>query len=155
MRSFWILQSHAIAKVKQRATFIAAPSLVMDAVAVADIELLLSAEPPYGVLDKARKRRRIFRTGLPGIDPCSDLRDDVGASVGLITGRPIGMLRVKSPKDAGPMQKVMNQRVDGDHAHASIESSAPDARKSAGFSDAVSERSKFHVFNRCAGRSRR
>jgi ROK family len=58
---------------------------------------------------------------LPGIDPLGDDCNNVGAAAGPIAGRAIQVVRVEPGQDAGPMQKVVHQRVDGDQPAADLD----------------------------------
>jgi hypothetical protein len=57
---------------------------------------------------------------LPGIDPLGYSCNNVGAAAGPVASRTVLVLRLEPPQDPGPVQKVMNQRVDGDHAAADL-----------------------------------
>ena len=83
---------------------------VINAVAVAHIEATLAAIPPDRVLDKPGKGLRKARIELPGIDPLGDGLNDVGAAAGPVAGRAIQVVRVEPGQNAGPVQKVVNQR---------------------------------------------
>ena len=46
--------------------------------------------------------------------------NNVGAAAGPVAGRPVRVVRVEPGQDPGPVQKIVNQRVDGDHAAADL-----------------------------------
>jgi hypothetical protein len=100
---------------------VVAASDIIDAIAIADIETTLAAILPDRVLDKARKGLRKRWIELPGVDPLGDGCNDVGAAAQPVAGRTIRVVRVEPSENAGPVQKVMNQRVDGDHAAADLD----------------------------------
>ena len=93
---------------------------IVDAIAVADIEAVLGAVPPDCVLDEPGKGLRKRWIELPGIDPLSHGLNNVSTAAGPVAGRTIQVVRVEPLQDAGAMQKVMNQRVDGNHAAADL-----------------------------------
>ena len=98
---------------------------VVDAVAVADIETVGRAKPPNGMLDEARENRRKPRIEGAGVDVGGRRPNDLGAAAMAIAAEAIGVGGTTVVKDAGTMQKVMDQGVDGDHAFASLEPMRP------------------------------
>ena len=94
--------------------------LIINPVAVANIETVLGAIPPDRVLDEPGKGLRKRWIELPGIDPLGYGLNNVSAAAGPVAGRTIQVVRVEPLQDAGPVQKVVNQRVDGDHAAADL-----------------------------------
>src|SRR5260370_5216013 len=115
-----IAQHDPVAHQPNLAIQIIAPSGIINSVAVADIEAVLIAIPPDGVLNEPRKGLRKTWVELPSIDAVGHSCNNVGATAGPITGRPIGMMGVKTAQNAAPVQKVVNQRVDGNHAGADL-----------------------------------
>ena len=89
---------------------------VIDAVPIADIEPGLGAVPPDRMLHEPRKHRRERRVESPGVDPLGHSFDDLSAAAWPVAGRAIGMGGAETVQDAGAVQKVVNERVDGDHA---------------------------------------
>ena len=57
-----------------------APTPIIDAIAVANIEALLIAIPPDGVLHEPRKHLRKAAIELPGIDLVRNRPNDVGTA---------------------------------------------------------------------------
>jgi hypothetical protein len=93
---------------------------IIDAIAVADIEPIPGAVLPDRVLDEPGKSLRKRWIELPGVDPLGDGLNDVGAAAGPVASQAVQMVRVEPSQNAGPVQKVVNQRVDGDHAAADL-----------------------------------
>ena len=100
---------------------VAARLAIIDAIAVADVEAFLGAIAPDGVLHKTGKHRR--ERGIEGarIDAVRNGGNDVGTAAGPIARRPIGMAGPEPVQDAGAVQKVVHQGVDGDHARAGLD----------------------------------
>jgi hypothetical protein len=57
-----------------------APMLIIDPVAVADVEALLAAIPPDRELDEPGKDLREGSIELPSVDLCGNQPNDVGAA---------------------------------------------------------------------------
>ena len=87
-----IAQHDPVAHQPDLAIQIIAPSGIINAVAVADIEAVLIAIPPDGVLNEPWKGLRKSRVELPSIDAVCDGVDNPGAGTGAIAGRTIGMM---------------------------------------------------------------
>jgi hypothetical protein len=77
---------------KELAVNVVAWPAVINAIAIANVELILRAVTPNCLLDEAGKDRWIGRVELAGIDALSHGRNDLCASALLVAGRPIGML---------------------------------------------------------------
>jgi hypothetical protein len=99
---------------------VAAATRIIDTIAVADIEAALAAVLPDRVLDEPRKGLRERWIELPGIDPLGDGLNNVSAAAGPVAGRTIQVVGIEPGENAGPVQKVVHQRVDGDHAAADL-----------------------------------
>src|SRR6202043_818642 len=99
---------------------VAAASGVVDAIAVADIEAALAAVAPDRVLDEPGKSLRKRWIELSGIDVLGNDCNDIRAAAESVASQPVLVLRLEPGQDPGPVQKVMNQRVDGDHAAADL-----------------------------------
>src|ERR1700730_17507720 len=84
-------------------------------------EAALAAILPDRVLDEPREGLWKARVELPGIDPPGDGLNDKCAATGPVAGHAIQVVRVEPGQDAGPVQKVVHQRVDGDHAAADLD----------------------------------
>jgi hypothetical protein len=107
--------------------YIAAALPVVNLIAVADVEALLGAVPPDRVLNESRKRPGKLEVELPGVDLPGDRFDDVGAAARPVTGGAIGMVGSEPVQDPGPVQEVVHEGVDRDHAAADFEPTAPTA----------------------------
>ena len=94
---------------------------VVEPIAVADIEALLAAIPPDCELHEPGKDLWKGPVELPSIDLLGDQPNDVGTAARPVATGAIRMIGVESVEDPGPMQKVMNQGVNGDHARADFE----------------------------------
>ena len=55
------------------------------------------------------------RVEAAGIDVTGDALKDLGAAGWRVAGGSIKVTRSEPPQDAGPMQKIVHQRIDGDH----------------------------------------
>ena len=97
---------------------------IIDAIAVADIEAVLGAVPPDRVLHEPGKHRRERGIEGAGIDPFGHGFNDLGAAAGPVAGRAIGMVGAEPVQDAGAVQKVVHEGVDGDHAGADLDARA-------------------------------
>jgi hypothetical protein len=106
-------QHHAITHEPDPAILVLATTGIINPVAVADIEAVLGAVLPDRVLNEPGKGLRKRWIELPGIDPLGDGLHNVGAAAGKVASQPVQVVRVKPGQNAGPVQKVMNQRVDG------------------------------------------
>ena len=71
---------------------VVAMGVVVDAIAVANVEAVLGAIPPDRALHEPRKRRRGGRIELAGIDICGEQTENVSASAGPVAALAIGML---------------------------------------------------------------
>ena len=94
---------------------------VVEPIAVADIEALLAAIPPDCELHEPGKDLWKGPVELPSIDLLGDQPNDVGTAARPVATGAIRMIGVESVEDPGPMQKVVYQGVDGDHARADLE----------------------------------
>ena len=80
---------------KELALSVVARGVVVDAIAIADVQLGLGAEAPERVLDEARKYDRESRIEGAGVNLMSELPDDVGAAPWSITARAISVMSVE------------------------------------------------------------
>ena len=93
---------------------------IIDPVAVADIEAAAGAIPPDGVLHEPRKHHRERGIERAGINPFGHGCNDVSAAASPVASRAVGMVGAEPVQDAGAVQKVVNEGVDGDHAGADL-----------------------------------
>ena len=112
------VQSHSVANPVNSARGILATTAVIDPLAVADISTLLSTILPDGVLNEPRKAAGIAPAEFPRVDPISNRPNDVRASTRPVARSPIGVIGREPPKDPGPVQEIVNQRVNGDQVGA-------------------------------------
>jgi hypothetical protein len=94
---------------------------VIDAIAVANVKVVSGAKAPNRVLHEPRKHPRKPRVKGASVDLGGDRPNDLGAAAVDIAADAIGVGGTTVVKDTGPMQKVMDQGVDGDHAFAGLE----------------------------------
>jgi hypothetical protein len=109
-------QSYAIAAAKQLTMRVVATGVIVDPIAVADVKAVRGAIPPDRALHEAREDFGEALVELPGIDLGGHLANDADTALGAITGRAIGVLGVKAAQNAGSVQKVVHQPVNGDHS---------------------------------------
>ena len=93
---------------------------IINAIAVADIEPRLGAITPDGVLHEPQEEGREGRIERTGVDLLGRQSNNVSAAAGPIAGRAIGVVSLESAQDAGAVQEVVHQRVDGDHAGTDV-----------------------------------
>jgi hypothetical protein len=98
--------------------YIAAAFPVINLIAVANVEALLGAVPPDRILNEPWKRPGKTAVELPGVDLLGDRLDDVGAAARPVTREAIGVVGSEPVQNAGPMQEIVHQGVDRDHAAA-------------------------------------
>ena len=91
---------------------------VVNTVAVANVQIALGAVPPDRELHEPRKGLREASVERPGIDPGRDSPDDVGTAVWPVAGGTIRMAGADPVQDAGAVQEVVHQRIDGNHTGA-------------------------------------
>lgn len=98
-----------------------ATTSIIDAIAVANVEAVSRAKPPNRVLNKSRKRRRISGIEGASVDLRGDRPDNVGTTAAGIAAGAVAVHHVAIIKNTGAMQKIMDQRVDGNHFGARFE----------------------------------
>ncbi len=100
---------------------VAARLAIVDAIAVADVESFLGAVPPDCLLDKAGKHRGVGGIEGARIDAVRNGGNDLGTAARSIARRPIGVAGPEPAQNAGAVQKVVHQGVDGDHARPGLD----------------------------------
>jgi hypothetical protein len=101
---------------------------VIDAIAVANVKAVSGAKAPNRVLHEPRKHPRKPRVKGASVDLGGGRPNDLGAAAFAIAADAIAMGSATILNDAGAMQKVMDQGVDGDHAFAGLEPMRPTIR---------------------------
>ena len=105
--------------------YISTAVAVIKPVAVTDVQAVLGAVPPDCVLDKPWKRVGEVRIERAGVDLVGHGPDNVGAPARPVTGCTIQVVRIEPAQDAGPVQEVVNQGVNRDHAAADLDPAWP------------------------------
>jgi hypothetical protein len=98
---------------------------VVNSVGIAQIEAVSRAKPPDRVLNEPRKCRRKFQVKGARVNQAGDGPDDLCAPAGCVAGSSIAVRGAAALLDAGTVQKVMNEGIDGDHCFACLEPDGP------------------------------
>ena len=106
-------QSYTIAASKQLAMHIVATGVVVDAIAIANVEAVLGAIPPDRALHKPRKRRREGRIELSSIDVLRDQAENASAPAWLVASGAVRMVSAQPLQDPGSVQEIVDQGVNG------------------------------------------
>src|ERR1035437_8849746 len=107
--------------IEQLAIAVLARLAVINAVAVADVRAIGGAKAPNRVLHEPRKHPRKLPAKGAGVDLGCDRPNDLGTAARAIAAHAIAVGSAAILKDAGAVQKVMDQGVDGNHAFAGLE----------------------------------
>ena len=107
--------------IEQLAVPISALFSIIYAITVANVRGVGSAKPPNRVLHEPRKHFRKLPVKGAGVDLGCDRPNDLGTATRAIAGRAIAVRGTAIIKDAGAVQKIMDQGVDCDHALAGFE----------------------------------
>jgi hypothetical protein len=99
--------------------------VVVNSVAIAQIETFRGAISPDGVLDKTREYLWKARIEGAGINPVCGSSDDLGTAAPSVAGRAIPMGNAAAFQNAGAVQEIVDQRVDGDHDLSGLEPDGP------------------------------
>ena len=89
---------------------------VVDTIAVAKIETVGGAKPPNGMLNEPGKIARKTPVKGSGVDPLRELFDDVGTAALGVAANAILVCGAAGVENAGSVQKIVHEGVDGDHA---------------------------------------
>ena len=100
---------------------VVARGIVVDAIAVADVEAILGAIPPNCALHEPRKRRREGRVELSSINVGRELIYDASASSRPVATRSIKVIGAQPLQDPSSVQEIMDEGVDGDERRADFE----------------------------------
>ena len=114
-------QRQTITHQTRPAILVLTSAAIIDLIAVANIKAALAAVFPDRMLDEPGED--VWKRGieLSGIDPFCHSLNNVRAAVGLVASQPVQVVRIEPLQDPGPVQKIMDQRVDGDHAAADLD----------------------------------
>src|SRR5580704_18203081 len=104
---------------------VVATGVVVDAIAIADLEAVLGAILPDRALHEPWKRRREGRVELASIDMCSEDTDDAGAPSRLVAPGAVRMVSAQPLQDPGSVQEIVDQGVDGYQVRADFEPQRP------------------------------
>src|ERR1035437_4357881 len=113
----------------QLAMSILAGVAVVNTVAVANVQIALGSVPPDRELHEPGKGLRECSVEGPGIDPGRDRPDNVGTASWPVAGGTIGMGGAEPMQDAGGVQKIVHQRIDGAHAGTDLSPARITARQ--------------------------
>jgi hypothetical protein len=119
------VQFDAITAAVQLTVQIFATNLVIDPVAVADIEATLAAVPPDRELHEPGKGLRKLRIERSRVNVVGNALDQVGAAMQSVASRPVGMVSIEPVQDASAMQEIMHERIDNDEPSARLEPHVP------------------------------
>ena len=111
-----IIDCNSVTDIVNLTVYIRARLSIIDAIAVADVEAAPGAIPPDRVLDEPGKHRGERRIEGAGVNPFGHGFNNVSAAASPVAGRAIGMVGAELAQDAGAVQKVVNEGIDGDHA---------------------------------------
>ena len=103
---------------------VAAALSIIDLIAIANVEALLGAISPDRKLNEPGEGPWKATIELPRVDPLGDRFDDVGAAAWPVTREAIEVVGTEPAQDTGSVQKIMNQRVNGDHAGTDLNPAA-------------------------------
>ncbi len=98
---------------------------VVNSIAVAQIQAVGRAKPPDRVLHKPRKCGREFWVEGAGVNSTGNGSDDLGAATSGVAGSAIDVGRAASFQNAGAVQKIVHEGVDGHHGLAGLEPDGP------------------------------
>src|ERR1700722_12844997 len=85
---------------------------IINPIAVADVETLLSAIAPDCVLNESREHCRKAPVELSYVNPPGDCFDDFSSTAGPVAGRAIDVVGSEPAQDAGAGQEIVHQRID-------------------------------------------
>src|SRR6267378_76114 len=98
---------------------------VVNSVAVAHVQSVGRAKPPDSVLNKTREFFGKPRIKRADINAVCDHSDDLGTATSGVAGSPIDVGRAATFQNAGAVQKIMHEGVDGHHGLAGLEPDGP------------------------------
>jgi len=98
-----------------------ATGVVVNAIAVAHPKAIPGTISPDRTLHEPRKCHRERGIELSRIDLRGDQVDDVGTPAWLVAGDAVGVFGAEPPQNAGSMQEIMDQSVDGNERDPDVE----------------------------------
>src|SRR3954454_17154934 len=117
MRQFGV-EADPVAIIESWTVLVVAAGAVIDPVPVADVEHALGAEPPDRKLNKPRKGGWECGVERASVDPVRESLDDLGAATGRVAPGSIGVLGLEAAQEARPVEEVVHEGVNRDHARA-------------------------------------
>src|SRR6516165_10017979 len=87
---------------------------------IANVEIVASAVAPNCMLHEPGKHFRETAVELSGIDGGRNRANDVGAAVRLVAAKAVWMTGPEPLQDAGPVQEIVHQGIDGNHVCTSL-----------------------------------
>src|SRR3954467_11715171 len=110
----FVIQCSSVTDTVHLTVYIVTRLSIVNAITVTDSEAALRAVPPDRVLHEPRKHHWESRVEGARIDPIGHGCNDVRTAALPVAGRPVGVGRAEPVQNAGAVQKVVNERVDGD-----------------------------------------
>ena len=98
---------------------------VVNSVAVAQFETVRGAISPDGVLNKTWEKLWKARIKGASINPLRGTSDDLGTAAFGVAGRAVPMGNPAVLQNAGAVQEIVDQRVNGDHGLSGLEPNGP------------------------------
>jgi hypothetical protein len=115
------VQNEPITAAVQPTPHVCAPAVIVDLIAVADVEARLGAVPPNRVLNEPGKYPWKPWIEPAGINGRSNPDEHVSAATWSVAGRAIRVASRKPVQDPGSMKEVMDQGIDSDEAGTDLE----------------------------------
>jgi hypothetical protein len=119
------VQNEPITSAVQPTLVIRAPVVIVDLIAVTDVEAEVSAVPPNRVLNEPGKYLRERRIKPAGVDGLGYEEENVCASAGPVAARAVRVTRSQSSEDSGSVKEIVHQRVDDNETRAHFKPSWP------------------------------
>lgn len=108
----------SITELKIWASKLIATKRIVDAVAVADVPLSLSAEAPQRGLNEPREGGGKVRVVGSGVHATGEALDQITTPPGCSAAKSKRVYGIEARQGARPVQEVMDQGIDGDHPSA-------------------------------------
>ena len=104
---------------------VVATGIVVDPIAIADIEAVLGAIPPDRALHEPRKRRREGWIELACVDIGCKQTENLSASSRPVAPISLRVVSRQAPQDPGSVQEIMDQGVDSHEGRADFDPQRP------------------------------